>query len=315
MAGSGYTLSHALNKVPGIQSINLRSSNNYIDYPSIAEMRFYKEEQCRKMIEQADVIVFHTAINPYISAFHLTKEVLAKKKKLLYFHGSDCRHYGTQIIAQADELFGKDAYKVLVSTPDLQSIVPEAVWMPVARSFSEMYKQYALCNQDTRALQSFGASVDKIVLAHAPTNPEVKGSQLFFKVITELITAYKNAEFLPIQNMSHDQAMRAIARSDIFFDQHKLGAYGLAAVEASIFKEAIFVRLDAPVIEAMERESGLKNPFIQWIDEDQLRERAATLCEHPKLIRRFGTKTYEYCKKMHDELPVAQRFLKVVEAM
>lgn len=315
MAGSGYTLSHALNKVPGIRAINLRSSNNYIDYPSIAEMRFYKEDQCRKMIEQADVIIFHTAINPYLSAFHLTKEHMAKKKKLLYFHGSDCRHYGTQIVAQADEIFGKGAYEVLVSTPDLLSIVPQAVWMPVARSFSEMHKQYALCNQDTRALKAFGGDVDKLVLAHAPTNPEIKGSELFFKVITELITAYKNAEFLPIQNMSHDQAMRAIAKADLFFDQHKLGAYGLAAVEASIFNEAIFVRLDAPVIEVMERESGLKNPFIQWVDDDQLRERAATLCEHPKLIGKFGKLTSEYCRKMHDELPVAQRFLKVVEAM
>lgn len=315
MAGSAYTLAHALNKMPGVQAINLRSSNNYIDYPTIAEMRFYKEEQCHAMINRADAIVFHTAIRPYLSAFHLKPERLKEQKKLLYFHGTDCRNYGTQIVEQADEMFGKGNYHVLVSTPDLLKIVPFATWMPVARSFAELHKQFSLCNQDQTALKAFGGNIDKIVLAHAPTNPEIKGSALFFKIITELITEYKNAEFLPIQNMSHDQAMRAISRSDIFFDQNKLGAYGLAAVEAAVFNEAIFCRLDPDVIEVMERESGLKNPFIQWSSEEELRERAATLCERPKLIRRFGALTNEYCKKMHDEDPVARRFLNVVEAM
>lgn len=314
-AGSGYTLSHALNKVPGIQSVNLRSSNNYIDYPTIAEMRYYRETECRKMVEAADVIVFHTAVFPFLTGLKLEKDRLSKQKKLLYFHGSDARNYGNQIIAQANELFGSEGYKILVSTPDLLKLVPQATWMPVARGFKEIHSKYGLNNQDTRALRAFGGAQQKLVFAHAPTSQERKGSELFFRIITELIQHYKSAEFLPIQNMTWDAAMRAIARADIFYDQHILGAYGLAAVEASIFKETIFVRLNADVIECMEKESGLKNPFIQWANDDELRERSVTLCEKPSLIRHFGEKTHEYCLKMHDDLSVTRRFLKTVEAM
>jgi hypothetical protein len=314
-AGAGYALSHALNKLPYIQSINLRSSNNYIDYPSIAEMRYYRETECRKIVEAADVIIFHTAVLPFLTGLKIDKEKLAFQKKLLYFHGSDARNYGAQIIAQADEMFGKDGYRILVSTPDLLRLIPRATWMPVARGFKDLHAKFALCNQDERALKSFGGAQEKLVFAHAPTSQERKGSELFFKIITELIEHYKNAEFLPIQNMSWDAALRSIAHADIFYDQHVLGAYGLAAVEASIFNEAIFVRLDPDVIEVMEKESGLKNPFIQWANEEELRERSITLCEKPSLIGKFGERAHAYCLKMHDEMPVVSRLVKVIEAM
>jgi hypothetical protein len=126
MAGAGYCLSHALNKIDDIESINLRASNNNFDYPTIAEMRFYKEPEARKIVEASDVLIFHTAVLPYLTAMHLQKDRLAKQKKLLYFHGSEARNYGTQIVAQVDELFGAGGYELLVSTPDLLREFPQA---------------------------------------------------------------------------------------------------------------------------------------------------------------------------------------------
>jgi hypothetical protein len=195
--------------------------------------------------------------------------------------------------------------------------------MPVIRSFKEIQAKYGLCRQDQRALKSFGGAIQKLILAHAPTDQEKKGSALFFKVMTEVIEAFKNAEWLPIQGMTWDAAMRALSNADIYFDQHLIGAYGAVTVEASIFKEAIFVRLDSDVIDVMEKTSGMKNPFIQWPDtridkeaaEKMLLERVVGLCDNPRLIREFGEKTYAYCKSMHDEKPVCERFLRLIEGM
>lgn len=314
-AGAGYSLSHALNKIPDIQSINLRSSNNYIDYPTIAEMRFYKEDQARKIVEDSDAVIFHTAVQPFLTGMKLDRDRLKAQKKLVYFHGSEARNYGSQIIAQADEFFGEGGYEVVVSTPDLLTIMPQATWMPVARSFKEIKEKYSLCNQDQKALDSFGGAQPKLILAHAPTSHSMKGSEVFFKTITELVQRYKNAEFLAIQNMTWDAALRNIGRTSIFYDQARLGAYGCAAVEASIFSEAIFVYLKPEVIDIMEKESGMHNPFIQWKDDAELLDRSLTLCEKPELIAEFGKGTHDYCKKMHDDVPVAKRLLKVVEAM
>lgn len=314
MAGAGYTLSHALNKRDDVQAINIRAANNYINYPTIVDVKFYDRESCTKMILNADVIVFHTAVTPYLSAYKLDPKQLRDKKKLLYFHGSDCRYYGKQIMQQADEAFNGN-FETLVSTPDLLESVPTAHWLPVARSFSEIKTRYGLCGQDHKALNALGGKAPKVTLGHAPTNQERKGSALFFKVITEMIQKNPLVEYQVIQNMTWDNCLRAMSTINVFYDQHLIGAYGLAAIEASIFKAAVFCKLNTQVHDVIEKETGFSNPFIQWETEEEIRERSATLIASEKLRRQFGKAAHDYGKAVHDEAPVSEKFLKIVEAM
>jgi hypothetical protein len=313
MAGAGYTLSHALNKTGKHQSINLRMSNNYINYPTMADAKYYNREACEKIIHAADAIVFHSAILPYMSAFHLTQESLKDKKVLLYFHGTDMRHYGKTIIAQAKEHLAN--FKVLVSTPDLLEYMPEATWMPVCRSFTEIKKQYTNANLDNDALRALEAKPVKTTLGHAPTSTERKGSALFVKIITELIENDPLIEYQAIQNMSWDSCLRAMSNVDIYYDQHIIGAYGLAAVEASVFNAAIFCKLSQPVLDVLKTETHINNPFIQWDSEQEIRERSFALVHEPKILRRFGKIAHDYCKAVHDEEPVSKRFLKILEGI
>lgn len=204
---------------------------------------------------------------------------------------------------------------MLVSTPDLLEYIPQASWMPVARSFTEIKKQYTLSNQDTDALKTLGAAQVKTVLGHAPTNVELKGSTLFIKIITELIENDPLLEYSVIQNMSWDSCLRAMSQMDIYFDQHIIGAYGLASVEASIFNAAIFCKLSPQVLDVIKAETHINNPFIQWDSEEEIRERAYTLVHEPKIRARFGKIAHDYCQAIHDEQPVCGRFLKIVEGM
>lgn len=314
MAGAGYTLSHALNKTGKHQSINFRiGASNYLNYPTMAEGKYYKGPEIETIVNKADVIVFHSAILPYMTAFHLTEDKLKDKKCLLYFHGSDCRHYGKAFVQQAKEYLQN--FTILVSTPDLLEYVPEAVWMPVCRSFIEIKKQYNPQTIDEEALTSFGVPRTKTVLAHAPTNIERKGSALFMKIITELIENDPSVEYQVIQSMSWDSCLHALSHADIYYDQHIIGAYGLASVEAAIFKCAVFCKLNSQVLDVIKEETHIKNPFIQWNSEEEIRERSHALVREPKLRRRFGKIAYNYCQAVHDEEPVVNRFLKIVEGM
>jgi len=312
-AGAAFSLAHALNKREGISSINLRANNNYINYPTIAAIRDYTEIGCRQLVHNADTVVFHTAIKPFYTALHLDQKQMKDKKKLLYFHGSDCRNYGKQIIEQADEMMGD--YEVLVSTPDLLEIVPQAHWMPCVRSFSEISKRYGLCNQDKKALKAFGGGKTKIVLGHAPTNIERKGSTLFFRIITEIMQNFPHCEFAAIKNMPWTSCLRELSRCNILYDQYVTGAYGMVSVEAAIFKTAVFCRLEPKVHAMMEAESGLHQPFIQWETDDDLRTQSFMLVDNVKLQKKFGKMAYDYCKRIHDEKPVTDRFLKIVDGM
>jgi hypothetical protein len=314
MAGAGYCLAHALNKQKGVKAVAIRAANNYINYPTIADVKFYTREICTQMAANADVLVFHTAIAPYLSAYHLDAKMLKDKKKLLYFHGSDCRFYGKAIIAQADEAFNGD-YETLVSTPDLLDVMPTAKWMPVARSFHEIKRNYGLCGQDHAALKALGGEVPKVTLGHAPTNQERKGSALFFKVITEMVQKNPLVEYQVIQNMTWDNCLRAMSTIDVYYDQCVIGAYGMAAVEAAVFGAAVFCKLNTQVMDVIEAETGFKNPFIQWETEAEIRERSARLVADKDLRLHFGKIAHDYCKAVHDEDVVAEKFLKIVEAM
>jgi len=312
-AGAAFTLSHALNKA-GETAINMRANDNYISYPSIADMREYDKETIKRMILKSDVLVFHTTIKPFMQAFHLEPEELTSMKKLLYFHGTDCRNYGGQIIEHADELLGD--YQIMVSTPDLLDLVPKgSKWLPVCRSFNEIHSKYARSKKDDAALEAFGEPHTKVLLGHAPTNPEVKGTHVFLRVITKIVEQNPNAEYLGIHLLPWDACLRKMGYLDVFYDQCVLGAYGTAAVEASIFKIPVICPLKPGVVEAMERLSQKPQPFIQFNNEEELLDISLMLCAEPELRDRFGKKTYTYCKAVHDEKPVAKRFLDIVEAM
>lgn len=312
-SGAGaYSLSHALNKLPGISSVSLRTSNSWVNYPAMAEARNYGKEGCKRLIEESDVVVFHSVVRPFFDAFGLDQAIMKDKKKFLYFHGSECRNYGPALLKDGNELMGN--FQVLLSSPDLIPRVPEGYWLPVARDFQESRRRYGMSPRDQYALEQWKALIKKTVIAHAPTNMELKGSPVFYKVITELIETLTNVEFLSIKDVPWDTCMRMLSGVDILYDQFVLGGYGMVSVEAAIFGAAVFCNLHPDVCAVMEKESGLRQPFIQWQNEDELRTQSFMLAQEPKLQRKFGDLARAYCQKMHDDLNVARRFMKIVEA-
>jgi hypothetical protein len=308
-AGAAYTLSHALNKF-GHTSINLRAQNNYLNYPTIASLQNYNREDCALLIERSDVVVFHSAVRPFMEGLGITPEIIDNKKKILYFHGSEIRAGSDQLKKQADEYLGN--YKILVSTPDLTDYIDHATWMPCIRSFSEIEQSYGKSATDNKALTEYGVPFTKTQIGHSPTNTQVKGSHIFQMAITRLLDVYPNAEWVSITDIPWDSCIRTMSTLDIFLDQALLGAYGMAAVEASIFKIPIFAYI-SPKCEGYMEGSGIANPFLQWKDEDELIERIYYLCEHPVERKKFGEQVYNYCKVMHDEKPGVKRFIEALK--
>jgi hypothetical protein len=312
-AGAAYALSHALNKF-GHQAINVRANDNYIHYPTISTLRMYEAEGVRSIAEKADVVIFHQAVQPFLSAIGLDPKKL--KKKILYFHGSECRSMGRQLVEQAYETLGDVQF--LVSTPDLLQIVPEAEWMPVCRSFGEIQGKYAVSRLDQGALEAFSEPKRKVILTQASTKIEGKGTATFFKAITEVVKDAPWVEYQPIQNMPWDACLRTIAQSNVMFDSCLTGSYGLVSVEAAVFRLPVVCRISSEVAEMMEKESGCGQPFIQLPDEDSLRTQVFMLCDPthgPGIRDKLGGMNYRYCKAMHDEKPVVKRFLRIVDAM
>lgn len=314
-AGASYSLCHAINKTYiDHKAVALRASNNYLNYPTMGDLGIdYSREVVQNMIEKADILVFHSSVQPYMAGLQITPEFIQDKTKILYFHGSEMRKMGKPIIEQADEYFGE--YKICISTPDLKEYTDKKTyWTPVARSFKEISTKYQTNYPDQRALEAFDAPKQKKVrLGHAPTNEQMKGSHIFYRAITEAMKTEGNAEYVLIKDTPWDSCLRTLSGLQVYYDQCILGAYGLASVEASIFKIPVICNLKPEVAEDMEKYSGIPNPFIQFDELNTLIEQTKMLIQLPKLREAGGEGVYKYCKAVHDEKPVAKRFLEVIK--
>jgi len=315
-AGVGYCLSHAINKLTDHQAVNIRSNSGYTRYPAIAEMRDYNSATCRQMVYDSDVLIFNTSVQPFFQAFNLDPSKLKDKKKLYYCHGTELRYMGKDLLSQADQILGD--YQLLISTPDLFLYAPEnAKWLPACRSFSEIRTRYGLCNQDTAALNSYIEGKKMVTFCHAPTSEEKKGSATFYRVITEVVKALPYVDYLTIRNQPWVGCLSLLRDVDVYFDQDPpfISSYGTLSVECSVFHIPVVTKITSEVTSIIKRETNLKSPFITFSTDDDLMAKAYMLAENPKLRRTFGNKMYRYCKMIHDEKPVVERFLKILDAM
>ena len=76
------------------------------------------------MVYDSDVVIFHSVVRPFYEGLELNPKKLKDTTKLLYFHGSDLRFTGKELLQQADQWMGD--YTPLVSTPDLLLYLPQA---------------------------------------------------------------------------------------------------------------------------------------------------------------------------------------------
>jgi hypothetical protein len=324
--GTGWNLAHAINRVaPEHHAIDMTGVTSYIKYPQILNIGNYNKTACRKILYQADVIVFLSTFNPLMKSFRLSKKKLRDKKKIFYYCGSEWRYSRKRIINEIDTTF-KDNYTIAVATPGMMlpgedddaTPCPSSVkFLPWTRSFTEIKQLYGLCNQDQNALKQFTIPFRRVVFLHAPTSEANKGSATFYRVMTQCMQMVPNLTFAHVRGQPWVSCLQSIARSDLVFDQDPPfpEAYGVISVEASIFKLPVITRVAPDCIKYWQQNEGLNSPFVQWRNDADLLEKVYHLATNEKLRETFGEANYKFCKALHDEKPVVDRFLKIVEGI
>jgi hypothetical protein len=330
--GTAYTLAHAINNVyPNEhQAISVRSTNNFIDYPTIADMNSYNRKDIRELTYKADVVVFLGATAPFYEAFKLSKAKMRCKKKILLCMGSEWRWGRTRLIAQAKQLLEK--YKIVLGGADMFIQIPipqpdgstklseevgdDIGYLPVVRSFKDI-SRYSLVGADEEALKAFVLPPKKVVFTHAPTSEVSKGSDTFYRVATRVMQAVPNMTFQTIRSRPWVTTLSALSKTDVLFDQAPPfpTAYGALSVEAGIFHVPSISRVAPECAAFIKKHTGLDTPYISFKDEDDLIEKTLTLATSEKHRRLFGDLNYNYCKALHDEKPVVDRFFSIVEKM
>jgi hypothetical protein len=147
----------------------------------------------------------------------------------------------------------KFAEKLLVSTPDLLEIVPDAEYFPALINPDEFLANYREATKNS--LREKGSS-SSITVYHLPSNPITKGSRWIKNQITDLPEPGSGKVEVFIPDLSRQrtpglkypltryEVLEHLSRADIVIDQVLTGWYGLQAVEAALAGCCVVVGID-----------------------------------------------------------------------
>jgi glycosyltransferase involved in cell wall biosynthesis len=179
--------------------------------------------------------------------------------------------------------------------PDLAPLLPGSRFLPYA-------------SVDPRSVRpSAGvARTEDIVVAHAPSNREVKGTRYLIRAIEELAADGVRVHLDLIEGVPRAEVLERLRAADIVVDQLLIGWYGGLAVEA--------MALGKPVVCHIREDPPQENPFgdelpIVRADRGSLAARLRELIDDREARRRVGVAGRAFVERRHDPRVIAREVL------
>ncbi|MBN9154214.1 MAG: glycosyltransferase [Microbacterium sp.] len=174
-----------------------------------------------------------------------------------------------------------------VSTPDLLADLPFAHWCPVV---VDVDRWRAPDRPPARAVP---------VVAHLPTNPWIKGTDLIRPALRRLhdrgVIEYREIT----AGVPSAQMPATWADADIVLDQFRLGSYGVAACEAMAAGAVVVGHVLEDVRRTVEQVSGIALPLVE-ADPDTIEEVVLGLATDPERRARLGVDGAAFVATVHD---------------
>ena len=173
----------------------------------------------------------------------------------------------------------------IVCAPYLSEFVPNSLVLPLAIDL----KSYSYTPKEIPNNQ--------IIIMHAPTSRDNKGSSFILDAINRLKINGYNIKYLLIENITHDDLKRKYIECDIFIDQILAGWYGTTSIEAMalgrpticFIRESYYKYIDygplIPIINA--NTSTIYSIIKKTIDEKHL-------------LPEIGKKSRDFVEKIHN---------------
>lgn len=193
----------------------------------------------------------------------------------------------------------KYADYILVSTPDLKTLIPKAEYYPVMLDLDKYLGEL----EEVRVADK---NEQEIVILHSPSNIQVKGTVLIHEILKKIAAGseYKIKLLLPAEKMMNDPKIYSVSRydlfrlykeSDIIIDQMIIGWYGLQSIEALAAEKQVICYIDEHLKPFLFQDCP-----IQTADVNSLESTIMRCIEN--IINKKETKSHssiEWVKKYH----------------
>jgi glycosyltransferase involved in cell wall biosynthesis len=186
-----------------------------------------------------------------------------------------------RVLAKADRVF--------YLNPDLRRWLPGARFMPYA-------------SVDARELEARAEPEGEVVIAHAPTDTDIKGTRFLIAAVEQL-----RAEGLPVrldlvQEVGREEVLERCAAAHIVVDQVLLGWYGGLAVEAMALGRPVLAYIRE--LEPGDNPFGAELPIVRSA-QDTLADDLRPLVLDPRRRRELGAAGRRFVETAHDPRRIA----------
>ena len=249
-----------------------------------------------KLLTDADIIHFHILADEHMRLGPFLVKDYIKGKQIVHHH-----HGHPHFRANPDfycEKYKKLQRKVLVSTPDLLKLVPEATWVPNLVPIN-----------DPLLLPSEETSSERITIGQSPTRKKLKNTNELVEVITDLQTnnrLAKDIELKIVELMDHESCLREKKKCHIIFD-HMQGYYGVSSLESLSQGKPVIVGLDDWNVKCIKKFTGANElPWLIARNEKELQNVLLRLLSGPELRLTSGKQARNFMEQYWTEQHVLQ---------
>lgn len=318
IANQMYTMTKGL-KGLGIDAKTLNYYPSYLGYKSdhTLNLSSFKDDNERntetkklaaKMIAENDVFHFHfgTSLTLDYSDLPLLNEL--NKKVFMQHWGSDVRMYSKAVksnpyikvkdsdeerIRRKLEFISKQISHCIVSDYELHDYV------------KDFYNNVHIIRQaiDLEKYKVKNNKNNKLLIVHAPSSPEIKGTKHILEAIEELKQKY-DFDFKLVQGMAHEEAKKVYQKADIIIDQILCGSYGLFSIEAMAMGKPVICWISEHIKETYPEEL----PIIS-ANPDNIKEKIEYMINNRDMLNEIGQAGRKYVEKYHDMNVISKELL------
>jgi len=320
IANQMYTMTEGLKNI-GISAKTLNYYPNYLGYKSdyvfninlfkdINEANTETKKLASKIIGENDIFHFHfgTTLTLDYSDLKLLKEL--NKKVIMQYWGSDVRMY-SKAAKMNPYVRVKDINEENIKRrlEVISNYIPSCI---VDYELAEYVREYhSNVNYTTVAidLKKYNFIKEthnkKLLIVHAPTSPEIKGTTYILKAIEELKEKY-DFDFKLVQGMVHEEATKIYEQADLIIDQILIGSHGVFAVEAMAMGKPVICWIS----DFMKEKYPKELPIIS-ANPNNIKEKIEYAIKNKDMLKDIGIKSRLYAEKYHDMNPICQNMLAI----
>lgn len=251
--------------------------------------------ELERLLKGSDVFHFHMTADEHLRLGpFLPADFLPGKAVVHHEHGHHDFRSDPERFREKYRRLGRR--HLLVSTPDLKRLMPEARWQP------------NLVHQNDEALLPQARDwTAPLRLAHSPTRKDLKNTDELLAVTEALRAEGRGLELELIDNVPHAECLARKRACHALFD-HMQGYYGVSSLEGLSQGLAVIAGLDAWNLAHVAEFSGRSADALPWVlarDAEGLADALRALALDMDRCRRLGEDSRRFMEQCWSEAKVA----------